>query len=241
LDKNDNILVVCGGMTDQKVLEKHQFNNFTISSLYDETIGNNISLCNYVKQDAENLSYKNESFDVVLVHAGLHHCYSPHRALTEMYRTAKKRVIVFEAQDSWLMRRLIRFSISLRYEVDAVAGGQSSGVCNTTIPNYVYRWTKREVDKTIRSYDPLHIPKIHFETEFHFHDIFLSGYIGKKIFKGKGKRFLRFSFHFFFKVLNMVFGSQGNNFCFLIDKENARLHSWIKKEDDKYIFMENLV
>jgi hypothetical protein len=42
------------------------------------------------------------------------------------------------------------------YEVSAVAanGGVAGGVRDTAVPNYVYRWTEREVEKTIASYAP---------------------------------------------------------------------------------------
>ena len=42
------------------------------------------------------------------------------------------------------------------YETAAVAanGGVAGGVRNTAIPNYVYRWTEREIEKTISSFCP---------------------------------------------------------------------------------------
>jgi ubiquinone/menaquinone biosynthesis C-methylase UbiE len=44
-------------------------------------------------QDAEQLSFEDEAFDYVFVHAGLHHCASPHRALLEMYRVARRGIM----------------------------------------------------------------------------------------------------------------------------------------------------
>jgi ubiquinone/menaquinone biosynthesis C-methylase UbiE len=56
-------------------------------------------------QDAENLSYDDRAFDLVVVHAGLHPCYSPHRALLEMYRVARRCVVA---------------SVALRYTAIAI-------------------------------------------------------------------------------------------------------------------------
>lgn len=51
----------------------------------------------FKKSDAEKLPFKNASFDTVLEKDMLHHAGDPERALKEMIRVAKKRVIVIEA------------------------------------------------------------------------------------------------------------------------------------------------
>jgi ubiquinone/menaquinone biosynthesis C-methylase UbiE len=61
--------------------------------------------------DAERLTYGDGSFDVVIAHAGLHHCHSPHRALLEMYRVARKAAIAFESRDSRLIRTAVRLGL----------------------------------------------------------------------------------------------------------------------------------
>ena len=38
----------------------------------------------------------------------------------------------------------------------------SGGLLDTGIPNYVYRWTEREIIKTIKSYDPSNITYVKF-------------------------------------------------------------------------------
>jgi hypothetical protein len=50
----------------------------------------------------------------------------------------------------------VRLGLVDEYEVTAVAahGLAAGGVANTAVPNYVYRWTEREFEKTIASYAP---------------------------------------------------------------------------------------
>jgi SAM-dependent methyltransferase len=115
------------------------------------------------RQDAENLAYDDKTFDLVVAHAGLHHCRSPHRALLEIYRVARKCAVAFEARDSLMMRAAIRFGLTTDYELEAVSVDfQTGGVSNGPIPNYIYRWTEREVKDTIASYDPAHTHRIDF-------------------------------------------------------------------------------
>ena len=107
------------------------------------------------RQDAENLTYGDGSFDVVIVHAGLHHCHSPHRALLEMYRVARKCIVAFESRDSLLMRAAVRMGLTESYEESGITADGRGGVADTGVPNFIYRWTERDVQKTIASYDPV--------------------------------------------------------------------------------------
>jgi SAM-dependent methyltransferase len=111
----------------------------------------------------ENLTYDDGSFDIVIVHAGLHHCQSPHRALLEMYRVARKCAVAFESRDSLLMRAAVSLGLTESYEVSAISlDGKNGGVADTGTPNFIYRWTERDVRNTIASYDPARIPQIKF-------------------------------------------------------------------------------
>jgi ubiquinone/menaquinone biosynthesis C-methylase UbiE len=51
----------------------------------------------FKKADSEKLPFKNKSFDTVLEKDMLHHASNPEKAMKEMMRVAKKRVIVIEA------------------------------------------------------------------------------------------------------------------------------------------------
>jgi hypothetical protein len=54
------------------------------------------------------------------------------------------------------------------YEYSAVKNDDHGGVDNTNIPNFVYRWSEREVLKLISSYKPLNSYKIYFDYDYHF-------------------------------------------------------------------------
>ncbi|MCE5301356.1 MAG: class I SAM-dependent methyltransferase [Spirochaetia bacterium] len=51
----------------------------------------------FKKADSEKLPFKSSSFDTVIEKDMLHHARDPYRAMKEMVRVAKKRVIVIEA------------------------------------------------------------------------------------------------------------------------------------------------
>jgi ubiquinone/menaquinone biosynthesis C-methylase UbiE len=155
-DKNASILVIGGGENDKLVFQENGFTDVTISNIDERQIDSEYYPYKHCFQNAEKLSFVENEFDYVTAHATLHHCSSPHRALTEMYRVAKKSVVVIESRDSWLMRLLIEFNITPDFETAAIYDHNCKygGVNNTCIPNYIYRWTEREVEKTIKSYAP---------------------------------------------------------------------------------------
>lgn len=239
---NQSVLVVCGGRFDFEVLTSLGFKNITITSAFKEKAK---TIPHYRQADAENLPFTDQSYDIVLVHAGLHHCFSPHRALCEMYRVAYKSVIVIEAQDSWFVRLMIRFGLMLEYEFDAVENEKTSGgVANLPIPNYVYRWTRREVEKLIRSLDPYHMPKIWSESSHIFYDCFLreNFFLGQKAgLNHINRRILVRIAHAATWVLNKLIPSQGNTFTLFISRHNAILHPWIRKRSGEYIYLSKTV
>jgi SAM-dependent methyltransferase len=174
-------------------------------------------------QDVENLTYENGSFDVVVVHAGLHHCYSPHRGLLEMYRVARKCAVVFEARDSILMRVAIRLGLTEKFERSAIsADGMTGGVGDTGIPNFIYRWTERDVEKTIASYDPSHVPDIRF-----FYDLRLP----IQRFARSGNKMMR-TIGVLVEPLSRIFATvlpkQCNEFAFAISKTGVQ-QPWIRR------------
>lgn len=234
LSKDDKTLVVCGGALDQDALEALGLADYTITSLYDEEA---IGIKNYRRQDVQDLSFEDGSFDNAIVHAGLHHCASPHKALCEMYRVARKNVIVFEAQDSALMRLFVRLGLALEYELDAVVKHRTSGgVDNLPIPNYIYRWTQREIEKLVRSLDPVREPEIVFDSEFYFHPSLLNGTLKEHVLsRVLGRHTLTF-IKLGEKLLNLVCRSQGNHFTVLIRKRHAAFHSWIRETGEGYQF-----
>jgi SAM-dependent methyltransferase len=157
VERSTRILVVCGGETDRMSLESLGFCNFVISNIEDEK-----------KADAENLPYEDGSFDCVIVHSGLHHCASPHRALLEMYRVSKKSLILFEPAQNLATRLGRVLGIGQTYEFAAVVAHklQAGGWRNSAVPNWVYRFNKTEIQQTINCAHPFgpHKYKFFFRT-----------------------------------------------------------------------------
>lgn len=158
---SDSVLVVCAGDFDVDTLHALGFTNVVISNLEKRHEG---QLFSWSRQDAEALTFPDRSFDWVLVHAGLHHCVSPHKALIEMVRVARHGAIAFEARDSLLMRIAAKLGLAVDYELEAVAANKytGGGLRGGPIPNFVYRWTEREVEKTIESAFPDRVNRIDY-------------------------------------------------------------------------------
>ena len=121
-----------------------------------------------VKFDAYRMPQPPQSYDHVMGHSGPHHCSRPHEALHEMYRLARRTVIFVENQDSLTMRAATRAGIVTWHELVAVIDGEykSGGVDGTGVPNFFYRWTRREVRKVVASFDPAYDIPIDFHREW---------------------------------------------------------------------------
>ena len=160
----------------------------------------------------------------MVVHAGLHHCPSPHRALLEMYRVARKCAIVFEARDSLMMRAAVRLGLTVDFELEAVSVDfKTGGLNNGPVPNFIYRWTEREVEKAIASYDPAHCPEVSF---------FYGLRIPTQRFERTGNTALRLVGRLalpFSRLLASLAPKQCNEFAFAIKKSSA-LKPWMENE-----------
>jgi SAM-dependent methyltransferase len=156
LTREMSVLVTCGGDLDRDVFRSLGFAQVTITNL-DERLGEDaFAPYTWSHADAEALPFPDGSFDWTVVSAGLHHCRSPHRAVLELYRVARKGILGLESRDSASMRLAATLRLVDDYEVTAVAAHDflAGGVANTAVPNYVYRWTERELEKTIASFAP---------------------------------------------------------------------------------------
>jgi ubiquinone/menaquinone biosynthesis C-methylase UbiE len=233
-DKNSSVLVVGGGTTDRNVFYKLGFTNVIISNLDSRLRGDEFSPYQWSFQKAEDLNTKNDAFDFVVVHAALHHCESPHRALLEMYRTAKTSIIAFESRDSLLMNFLELIGLTPSYEYVAVHfnGGKFGGVNNSEIPNYIYRWKEREVEKTISTYAPYAKHKYYYEYGSDVPSSFNAE--SKAIFK---KILVAFA-NPFYRMFVLLFPKQQNLFAFRVDKPdlNRDLQQWVKLENGEIKF-----
>ncbi len=163
-DRNSSLLVVAGNMNDRNIFYNLNFRNVVISNIDSRLKGDEFAPFQWSFQNAENIDYKSGEFDYVVVYAGLHHCSSPHRVLLEMYRVARRAIIIIESRDSTVMRVMQRLKFTSSYETKSVYDNdfKYGGVNNTDIPNFIYRWTEREIEKTISSYAPYANHRFHY-------------------------------------------------------------------------------
>ena len=168
INKNDNFLLISGSIHEIQILRDLGYKNFSIT-YHDEKEEKNLQKFgfeidkNLFQADIRNLEFKNQTFEYVVTNATLHHVDLPHKAITEMYRVAKKGVLIIESNDSLIMQIACKFKLAEEFEVSSIdLKNNSGGLLDTGVPNYVYRWTEREVIKILKSYDPSNITFINF-------------------------------------------------------------------------------
>jgi SAM-dependent methyltransferase len=156
LSPSDSIVAVCAGVRDRDVFVRCGMRNVVITNINEHHASDDFAPFEWRRQDAQQLDLEDDSFEFAFVADGLHHCSSPHRALLEMYRVARKGIIVVESRDSLLMRTANRLGLSPTYEVEAVVGSDfsSGGVDNSDVPNYIYRWTEADFKKALCAFNP---------------------------------------------------------------------------------------
>jgi SAM-dependent methyltransferase len=159
IDVKGNTLVVGAGTDDLVTLGRAGFRRIAVSNLSADL--SRVALPEGLEvtafpADAEALTMADGSFDTVFAHEVLHHCASPHRALCEMLRVARRHVLILEPNESLVMSMLVRLKLSFPYELMAVVGSgyTRGGVRDSAIPNFIYRWSDNEVRKTAASYLP---------------------------------------------------------------------------------------
>ena len=103
---------------------------------------------NFKKENAEALSFRDEEFDFVFCKESFHHFPRPMIALYEMIRVAKKGVILIEPNDTYSDPSF--FQIPLR-NIKNIARrsirNRSSRHDFEPVGNYVYRLSRREIEK----------------------------------------------------------------------------------------------
>lgn len=160
LSQDDRILCVCAGDRDRDAMMALGFGNVTISNLGDRSSsGNAERFAPYAwsHEDVEKLSFGDDSFDIAIVHSGLHHLRCPQRGIAEMYRVASKGILAFEPYRNLFTRIGVAFGFGQEYETSAVfqSDCRQGGAANTAIPNYVYRFTADDIRRTIQAYNPV--------------------------------------------------------------------------------------
>ncbi len=228
LDPHAPTLVVAGGQYDRDCLAAAGFTNVVISNLDTRMNDKQFEPYKWQFLDAENLKLEDKSFAQVIEHAGLHHCGSPHRGLLEMCRVATAGVLVFENRDSALMRLASLFGLVPAYELEAVAGNQYQfgGYRNTAVPNFIYRWTEREVIKTISAAEPTRRPQVSFFYNLRLPTERLEMHVSS--WKSLTLKVLAP----FIALIAMTFPKQANEFAFFLDLGQSTRHPWIDPELD---------
>ncbi len=144
-----------------------------------------------------------------------------------MYRVARRAVVVIENRDNAVMRLAVRLGFTADYEIEAVTnhGFKSGGVKNSHIPNFVYRWTEREVTKTIKCFEPRFAPRIRF---------FYALRLPHERFEHTARPLRRWLLRAATPILNLAFAlfpKQANEFAFVIFKD-ATLQPWLVQQPD---------
>ena len=166
---DSNFLLISASLHEVKTLKDLGYLKFSITyhddneknQFLDYGFKENINL---FKSDLRNLAFKDKSFDYAITNATIHHIDLPHKAITELYRVAIRGVLIIESNDSLTMRLATRLKLAEEFEVSSINEDKNSGgLLDTAIPNYVYRWTEKEILKLLKSFDPKNINFINFD------------------------------------------------------------------------------
>ena len=221
-NRNASILVCGAHQADRDLFKSLGFKNVLLSGM-DERDFDHYPF-EQVIENAESLSFSDESFDYVVIHSAIHHTQSPHRVLTEMYRVGKKGILAFEGRDSLLIRLAEKFGFTQKYEVAGTYPG--NGVNGTDIPNYIYRWTEREIEKTINTFSPC------FKHKFLYR--YGTLYPNGSDLSNTKKIILRLVRPFYF-MFAKLFPKQQNLFAFYVEKPTPQdsLLPWLIHDNNK--------
>jgi SAM-dependent methyltransferase len=231
--KQDSILAVGALKAERDLFVELGFKNVTISNI-TKTDSRAAAPFKFIRQDVKKITLPNNSFDFVFVSASLHHCSSPVGALLEMYRVAKKGIIIIEPRDSSSLRFGQKIKLIPEYELAAVIDSDFThgGVNNTEIPNYVYRWTERELKKIVSSFNPVG------EHKFIFFYKFNPSFSQTKLMGHKIKYYSLKTCASLVKPFVWLFKKQGNSFGAVIFKPRIPrdLFPWLKLKGKKIVF-----
>lgn len=210
INKNSSILVIGGSEDEYKLYKNLEYENFKISNLESE---NNKFSFEILNIDATSIPYEDNYFDYVITHACLHHMRKPHIALIEMYRVSKIGTLIIEGNDSFIMRLSSSLGFSEKFEISSVDKiNKRGGVEESGIPNYIYRWTEREIYKTLSSFEPEFKHKILFNYSNDLSNECVQNNSNRKILMIILKIILKLFFLFFTKQQNLL--------SIFIDKKN---------------------
>jgi ubiquinone/menaquinone biosynthesis C-methylase UbiE len=218
LKNPDSVLVVGGGMADRDAMLAAGLTNVTISNLAYHAGERQYEPYTWCRLDGEQLELTDGAFDWAVIHAGLHHMASPARGVCEMLRVARKGILCIEARDSLAIRIAVKLGLSSNYELEPafLSDGAVGGYRNGPIPNYVFRWTEREFEKTVYSYAPTHRHTFIYEYGF---NVPMQRFAMAKsaLYRAAGWALTRIA-----KVAAAIARRQGNQFAMIALKNTSR-------------------
>jgi SAM-dependent methyltransferase len=220
-----SVLVLAGGNFDRQSMLDAKLTNVTISNLDYHAGHTDYAPYEWKKLDAEKLELDDNSYDWVVIHAGLHHLAVPALGVCEMFRVARVGILCLEARDSAMMKFAVNVGLSSDYELEPafLTGGSIGGWRNGPIPNYVYRWTEREFEKVINSFVPTHTHTFFYNYGFSVPTQRFA------MAKNPLYSFVGFASSKLAKVAELLMPKQGNQFAFGVLK-NKNLKPWLKED-----------
>lgn len=114
-------------------------------------------ITSYSAENAEELQFKDSSFDYVFCKEALHHFPRPYIALHEMFRVCKKAVILIEPRDRIIDKPI--FSM-LSFLLRTLLGRETAQHDFEPVGNYVYSISEREIEKFLLG---IHHAKVAFK------------------------------------------------------------------------------
>jgi len=149
----------CG--TDAHYLEQHGMDALAsdISDTMLRVAHSHGYIREYKKENAEKLTFADESFDFVLCKEAYHHFPRPMVALYEMIRVARRGVILIEPDDSAILMdgrhllKMITKAAMLRLGMGRIFGSTDTSIIDNgsnwyeEVGNYGYAISKREIEK----------------------------------------------------------------------------------------------
>lgn len=125
----------------------------------------------YKAENAEQLSFADESFDYVLCKETYHHFPRPYAALYEMIRVAKKGIVIIEPQDPVAKMPLLLMLFNLfKYWPGVIKRIWKNRFSYEPVGNFVYKVSEREFEKFAAG---LNLPLVAFKRinpNFYFKD-----------------------------------------------------------------------
>ncbi|MGJ1417514.1 class I SAM-dependent methyltransferase [Sphingobacterium multivorum] len=103
----------------------------------------------YSAENAENLSFENNSIDYILCKETYHHFPRPYAALYEMIRVAKKGIVIIEPQDPIMKMPFLLFMNNV---LEKIKHGLVNKIWKNrfsyeAVGNFVYKVSEREMEK----------------------------------------------------------------------------------------------